>query len=198
MEKFAERYITHNPDFFSTADAAFILAFSIIILNTDLHNPAIHKEQRMTKEGFLRNDSKICDGKDLPPELLNSIFDRIKSDPISLKEDDDLREKESDNKGGSSSKSCNTGLFANNFSEMNRKRESDYQKERDQILRNTESLLKQKKKKGFPQPINLCLFLLLIPNTLIQMILCILHVLLQIGNILLICHKRFITLCHFR
>ncbi len=148
MEKFAERYTTQNPDVFPTADAAFILAFSIIMLNTDLHNPAIKEERRMTKEGFLRNNSGICDGKDLPAEFLTDIFDRIKSDPISLKEDDDLREKESEGKGGNAGKTSNTGLFANNFSEMDRKRESDYQKERDQILRNTESLLRRKKSKG--------------------------------------------------
>lgn len=118
------------------------------MLNTDLHNPAIKEERRMTKEGFLRNNSGICDGKDLPPEFLIAIFDRIKSDPISLKEDDELREKESENKSGNPMKSPNAGLFTNNFSEMDKKRESDYQKERDQILRNTESLLRRKKKRG--------------------------------------------------
>jgi len=148
MEKFAERYTTQNPDIFPTADAAFILAFSIIMLNTDLHNPAIKEERRMTKEGFLRNNSGICDGKDLPPEFLTAIFDRIKTDPISLKEDDDLREKEFEGKGGNAGKGSNAGLFTNNFSEMDRKRESDYQKERDQILRSTESLLRRKKKRG--------------------------------------------------
>ena len=49
MEKFAERYTMQNPNVFPTADAAFILAFSIIMLNTDLHNPAIKEERRMTK-----------------------------------------------------------------------------------------------------------------------------------------------------
>lgn len=148
MEKFAERYTIQNPDVFPTADAAFILAFSIIMLNTDLHNPAIKEERRMTKEGFLRNNSGICDGKDLPAEFLTDIFDRIKSDPISLKEDDELREKASKTKNGTLNKSTNSGIFTNTFSEIDRRRETDYQKERDQILRNTESLLRRKKKKG--------------------------------------------------
>jgi hypothetical protein len=148
MEKFAEQYTTQNSDVFPTADAAFILAFSIIMLNTDLHNPAIKEERRMTKEGFVRNNSGICDGKDLPPELLTSLFDRIKSDPISLKEDDELREQESKSSNENVLKSSNSGYFTSNFSEMDKKRESDYQKERDQILRSTESLLRRKKKKG--------------------------------------------------
>ena len=87
MEKFAERYTDQNPTVFPTADVAFILAFSIIMLNTDLHNPAIKEERRMTKDGFIRNNRGICDGQYLPQELLTSIFDRIKANPISLKED---------------------------------------------------------------------------------------------------------------
>jgi brefeldin A-inhibited guanine nucleotide-exchange protein len=41
MEKFAERYTIQNSNVFPSADTAFVLAFSIIMLNTDLHNPAI-------------------------------------------------------------------------------------------------------------------------------------------------------------
>ena len=92
MEKFAERYCTQNPLVFPTADAAFILSFSIIMLNTDLHNPAIKPERRMTKEGFIRNNRGICNGADLPSELLTAIFDRIQSNQISLKEDDEARD----------------------------------------------------------------------------------------------------------
>lgn len=41
MEKFAERYCSQNKAVFPSADMAFILAFSTIMLQTDLHNPAI-------------------------------------------------------------------------------------------------------------------------------------------------------------
>ena len=41
MEKFAERYCIQNNTLFASADTAFVLAFSIIMLNTDLHNPSI-------------------------------------------------------------------------------------------------------------------------------------------------------------
>jgi brefeldin A-inhibited guanine nucleotide-exchange protein len=84
MEKFAERYTNQNSDIFPTADAAFILAFSVIMLNTDLHNPAIKEDRRMTKAGFVRNNSGICDGQDLPAEFLNGIFENIKKNTISL------------------------------------------------------------------------------------------------------------------
>ena len=35
------RYCILNKGVFPSADCAFILAFSIIMLNTDLHNPSI-------------------------------------------------------------------------------------------------------------------------------------------------------------
>jgi brefeldin A-inhibited guanine nucleotide-exchange protein len=51
MEKFAERFCILNKGVFPSADCAFILAFSIIMLNTDLHNPSIRDDRRMTKPG---------------------------------------------------------------------------------------------------------------------------------------------------
>jgi len=157
MEKFAERYTEQNPDVFPTADSAFILAFSVIMLNTDLHNPAIKEERRMTKEGFIRNNSGICDGKDLPEQLLIDLFDRIKSSPISLKEDDEARERV-----GEGSKSSQTGLpaalnpasFFTSHYEEDRARVSNYQKERDHIVRTTESLLKRRRHSGDPHPVS--------------------------------------------
>ena len=150
MEKFAERYTNQNPSVFPTADAAFILAFSVIMLNTDLHNPAIKEERRMTKEGFIRNNRGICDGQDLPEELLTSIFDRIKTDPISLKEDDEARERAGEGKPGGSGTSLPSALspavfFSSHYDEMDRARETNFQKERDQIVRTTETLLRRKR-----------------------------------------------------
>ena len=149
MEKFAERYCAQNPTVFPTADAAFILAFAVIMLNTDLHNPAIKEERRMTKDAFIRMNRGICEGEDLPDELLTNIFGRIQTNPISLKEDDEARER-----AGVSTKPnvlSSPGLspavfFGNHYDEMERARESNYLKERDQILRSTESLFKRRRR----------------------------------------------------
>lgn len=149
MEKFAERFTEQNASVFPTADAAFILSFSIIMLNTDLHNPAIKEERRMTRDGFVRNNRGICDGQDLPEELLTGIFDRIKQNPISLKEDEEARERIVDTK-----KSLVSGLpaalnpasfFSSHYDDMDRARETNFQKERDHIVRTTESLLKRRR-----------------------------------------------------
>lgn len=155
MEKFAERYTEQNPDVFPTADVAFILAFSIIMLNTDLHNPAIKEERRMTREGFIRNNRGIADGQDLPDELILGIFDRIKTNPISLKEDDDAREKASDSskKGavGNLPSALSPAIFFNShYDDMDRTRENNFQKERDHIVRTTESLLKRRRHSTHP------------------------------------------------
>jgi brefeldin A-inhibited guanine nucleotide-exchange protein len=47
MEKFAERFVRCNPASFKSADVAYVLAYSVIMLNTDLHNPQVKK--KMTK-----------------------------------------------------------------------------------------------------------------------------------------------------
>lgn len=41
MEKFAERFCRCNPKAFSSADTAYVLAYSVIMLNTDAHNPMV-------------------------------------------------------------------------------------------------------------------------------------------------------------
>ena len=91
MEKFAERYCLDNPDVFPSADTAFVLGFSVIMLQTDLHNPSIREDRKMTKEGFIRNNRGISAGSDLPEEFLAAIYDRIQHNPFTLKEDDVFR-----------------------------------------------------------------------------------------------------------
>jgi hypothetical protein len=46
MEKFAERYVKCNGASFKSADVAYVLAYSVIMLNTDAHNPQVHSQRR--------------------------------------------------------------------------------------------------------------------------------------------------------
>jgi hypothetical protein len=68
------------------AEIAYVLTFSIIMLNTDRHNPNIKAEKRMTKEQFLRNNRNygkdVKQTKPLSDEYLASIFTSIDSFPI--------------------------------------------------------------------------------------------------------------------
>lgn len=83
MLKFAERYVTQNPNAFANADTAYVLAYSVIMLNTDQHSSKM-KGPRMTKEDFIRNNRGINDSQDLPPEYLGTIYDEISSNEIVL------------------------------------------------------------------------------------------------------------------
>ncbi|KAJ3328889.1 guanine nucleotide exchange protein for ADP-robosylation factor [Blyttiomyces sp. JEL0837] len=85
MLKFAERYHLGNPTSFSNAETAYVLAYSVIMLNTDQHNAQVKK--RMTKSDFLKNNRGIDEGKDLPAELLEAIFDEIQTNEIVLKDE---------------------------------------------------------------------------------------------------------------
>ncbi|XVF22695.1 hypothetical protein REPUB_Repub12eG0193100 [Reevesia pubescens] len=86
MEKFAERYCKCNPKAFISADTAYVLAYSVIMLNTDAHNPMV--KNKMSADDFIRNNRGIDDGKDLPDEYLRSLFERISRNEIKMKEDD--------------------------------------------------------------------------------------------------------------
>lgn len=89
MLKFAERYFSGNPGSFANADTAYVLAFSVIMLNTDAHSPNITKPKKMSKEAFFKNNRGIDDGKDLDVALLEEIYDEIQSHEIVLKEEQD-------------------------------------------------------------------------------------------------------------
>ena len=83
MLKFAERYIAGNPNAFANADTAYVLAYSVIMLNTDQHSMKV-KQKRMTVEDFIKNNRGINDNADLPEEYLTGIFDEIAHNEIVL------------------------------------------------------------------------------------------------------------------
>ncbi|KAE9606428.1 putative Sec7 domain, mon2, dimerization and cyclophilin-binding domain-containing protein [Lupinus albus] len=85
MEKFAERYCKCNPSSFSSADTAYVLAYSVIMLNTDAHNNMV--KDKMTKADFIRNNRGIDDGKDLPEEYLGALYDQIVKNEIKMNAD---------------------------------------------------------------------------------------------------------------
>ncbi|KAF8409876.1 hypothetical protein HHK36_002394 [Tetracentron sinense] len=85
MEKFAERYCKCNPNSFTSADTAYVLAYSVIMLNTDAHNNMV--KDKMSKADFIRNNRGIDDGKDLPEDYLGAIYDHIVKNEIKMNAD---------------------------------------------------------------------------------------------------------------
>lgn len=75
LEAFSERYYEQSSHILANKDAAFILSYSLIMLNTDLHNVQVKK--KMTEEDFIRNNRRINGGEDLPREYLSELYHSI-------------------------------------------------------------------------------------------------------------------------
>lgn len=82
MLKFAERFVEQNPGIFSKADTAYVLSYSLIMLNTDLHSAQV--KNRMTLNDFLENNEGIDNGNDLPREFLVNLYNEIDNNEIKL------------------------------------------------------------------------------------------------------------------
>eukprot|EP00698_Gefionella_okellyi_P021633 TRINITY_DN7050_c0_g1_i1.p1 TRINITY_DN7050_c0_g1~~TRINITY_DN7050_c0_g1_i1.p1 ORF type:complete len:1033 (-),score=161.17 TRINITY_DN7050_c0_g1_i1:18-3116(-) len=82
VERYAQQYCLNNPGAFSCTDTAYVLAFSLIMLNTDAHNPNVRS--KMTREEFVRNNRGIDNGADLPRSVLEPLYDRIVSNEIQM------------------------------------------------------------------------------------------------------------------
>ncbi|VDM61551.1 unnamed protein product [Angiostrongylus costaricensis] len=85
MEKFASRYCECNPSLglFASADTAYVLAYSIIMLTTDLH--IFKVKNKMTKEQYVNMNRGINNGADLPSDFLCAIYDDIAMNEIKMK-----------------------------------------------------------------------------------------------------------------
>ncbi|CAL9247916.1 unnamed protein product [Arabidopsis halleri] len=90
MEKFAEsRYCADNPGLFKNADTAYVLAYAVIMLNTDAHNPMVWP--KMSKSDFTRMNATNDPEDGAPTELLEEIYDSIVQEEIKLKDDDTMK-----------------------------------------------------------------------------------------------------------
>ena len=84
MEKFAERYCSLNEGVFAHPDTAYVLAYSLIMLNTDAHSSQIKK--KMTQQEFVNMNRGINDSGDLPTPFLESLYLGITTNEIKIKQ----------------------------------------------------------------------------------------------------------------
>jgi Sec7 domain len=56
-------YADNNGAVFSCADTAYILAFSLMMLNTDMYNRSLKEGEKMTVEQFCNNNRGIDQGQ---------------------------------------------------------------------------------------------------------------------------------------
>jgi len=76
-----------NPDAAFHASTTMVLAYAIIMLNVDLHNP--NNPHRMERRQFIRNFRGLDQGEDLDPNELGDLFDCIARSQIKHKIDRD-------------------------------------------------------------------------------------------------------------
>ncbi|CAK5279479.1 unnamed protein product [Mycena citricolor] len=86
-ETFASIYFASEPGEYEiqNEDAVYVLAYSVIMLNTDLHNPQVRK--RMTIEDYRRNLRGVNNNSDFSEDFLQNIYDSIRKREIIMPEE---------------------------------------------------------------------------------------------------------------
>ncbi|KAK1413426.1 hypothetical protein QVD17_35199 [Tagetes erecta] len=139
MEKFAERYCADNPGLFKSADTAYVLAYAVIMLNTDAHNPMVWP--KMSKSDFVRmnaaNDSEEC----APKLLLEEIYDSIVKEEIKMKNETINMGKSSWQKAESEEKGGIVGIL--NLALPKLRSQSDPQSESEAIIKQTQEIFRK-------------------------------------------------------
>ncbi|XP_053577201.1 cytohesin-4 [Bombina bombina] len=90
METFSVRYCHCNPKTFPSTDSCYIVSFSLIILNTSLHNPSIKEKPDLNH--FLSIHRGLQAGENLPPELLAVMYESLKKEAFQIPEQEDAWE----------------------------------------------------------------------------------------------------------
>ncbi|KAL9070022.1 MAG: hypothetical protein Q9157_005973 [Trypethelium eluteriae] len=82
IQGFADRYHECNPGIFISSEQAYILAFSIIILQTDVFNK--NNKNKMQKQDYI----KMASGNDVSEAVLGCFYDNISYTPFIHIDDD--------------------------------------------------------------------------------------------------------------
>ena len=85
METFAGRFCACNPRAFDgDSNAAYVLAFAVMMLNTDAHNPSMAGEARMTKSDFAAMATSTEEGRGMDAGEIGAMYDRVVKDEIGM------------------------------------------------------------------------------------------------------------------
>lgn len=103
MQAFAYRYVENNPNGFPDQDTAFVFAFGLIMLNTDLHNRNIAADRKMSKAQYIHNHRGLWgpNNENPPQETLEQLYDGIAQYEIKFRDSGATDEKEGTLKKGS-------------------------------------------------------------------------------------------------
>ncbi|KAI9713650.1 MAG: hypothetical protein M1812_006622 [Candelaria pacifica] len=82
LQGFADRYDECNPGIFASPDQAYFIAFSILILHTDVFNK--NNKHKMQKHDYVKNTQ----GEGIADDILECFYDNISYTPFIHVEDD--------------------------------------------------------------------------------------------------------------
>lgn len=139
MEKFAERYCRDNPGLFKNADTAYVLAYAVIMLNTDAHNPMVWP--KMSKSDFVRMNSASDAEECAPKELLEEIYDSVLKEEIKMKDDNADSGKSSRQKPDTEERGRIISIL--NLAMPRLKAADDTKKESEEIVKRTQAFFKK-------------------------------------------------------
>ncbi|KAM9841426.1 uncharacterized protein ACBR49_014880 isoform 2-T5 [Aulostomus maculatus] len=80
LQHFTCRFHQCNPGTFSSSGAALALTCALMLLNTDLHGQNVGKSMSSSK--FVSNLEGMNEGENFSKELLKSLYNSIKSEPL--------------------------------------------------------------------------------------------------------------------
>ncbi|OQR72006.1 IQ motif and SEC7 domain-containing protein 1-like [Tropilaelaps mercedesae] len=84
IQMFSLHYADCNPDlvaqFFKNADNVLVVAFSIVMLNVDLHNPSLAEHRRMKVDDYIKNLRGVEGFENVDRATLAGMYDRIKKE----------------------------------------------------------------------------------------------------------------------
>lgn len=138
MEKFAERYCADNPGLFKNADTAYVLAYAVIMLNTDMHNPMVWP--KMSKSDFIRMNAMSDPEECAPKEMLEEIYESIVKEEITLKDDSSSVGKSSKKKPEVEERGRLVNIL--NLALPRRKLSADTKSQSEAIIRQTQAIFR--------------------------------------------------------
>ncbi|KAK9728472.1 GDP/GTP exchange factor for ARF [Basidiobolus ranarum] len=80
IETFATTYFATEPAEVASQDGTFVLSFSVIMLNTDLHNPRV--KNRMSFEDYQKNLRSVNNGRNFSSDYLQAVYKAISKKEI--------------------------------------------------------------------------------------------------------------------
>ncbi|KRZ53661.1 Golgi-specific brefeldin A-resistance guanine nucleotide exchange factor 1 [Trichinella nativa] len=88
IEYYADHWHKSNGTPFASTDAAFTLAYAVIMLNVDQHNPQAKRQQQpMSLEQFVKNLNGVNGGDNFDRTMLEKIYQAVRTEEIVMPEE---------------------------------------------------------------------------------------------------------------